>query len=301
MALAAIGVVALATQGQGFDVVVASALAAVAVLVGAAVIAAPWVVRLWQGLRHEQTERIRATERADIAAHLHDSVLQTLALIQRRADDQQTVVRLARSQERELRDWLYAGQQRSADSLASAVTAAAHEVEDLHGVPIELVVSGDRQLDPGGEALVKAAREAMLNAVRHGQAPVSVYVEVGPSGVEAFVRDHGPGFELDDIADDRHGVRESILGRMRRHGGSARIRRLDNGTEVELTLPPLPAGSEPAGTSSASAETGDPDGSGQTGGPAGSAPQTGASQAAVPEATQEQAVPTRARTTEGAR
>ena len=235
--LATVGVVALATQGQGFDVVLTSALAAVAVLVGATVIALPWVVRMWQGLQAEQTERIRATERADIAAHLHDSVLQTLALVQRRADDPATVIRLARSQERELREWLYADQNRSTDSLASAVTNVTHEVEDEHGIPIEVVVTGDRPMDDGGQALVKATREALLNAVRHGAAPVSVYVEVGPSGVEAFVRDHGPGFEMGDIADDRLGVRESILGRMRRHGGAAKIRRLESGTEIELTLP----------------------------------------------------------------
>ncbi len=241
VALATAGVVALATQGQGFDVVLTSALAAVAVLVGAAVIAAPWVVRMWQGLQSEQAERIRATERADIAAHLHDSVLQTLALVQRRADDPATVVRLARSQERELRAWLYGEERNTTDSLVSAVTAAAHEVEDEHATPIEVVATGDRPLDDGGRALVKAAREAMLNAVRHGAPPVSVYVEVGAQGVEAFVRDHGAGFDLGAIGDDRLGVRQSILGRMQRHGGAARIRRLEAGTEVELTLPPLAA------------------------------------------------------------
>jgi signal transduction histidine kinase/phage shock protein PspC (stress-responsive transcriptional regulator) len=240
--LATVGVVALATQGQGFDVVLTSALAAVAVLVGATVIALPWVVRMWQGLQAEQTERIRATERADIAAHLHDSVLQTLALVQRRADDPATVIRLARAQERELREWLYADENRSTDSLASAVTGVTHDVEDEHGIPIEVVVTGDRPMDDGGQALVKATREALLNAVRHGAAPVSVYVEVGLTGVEAFVRDHGPGFEMGEIGDDRLGVRESILGRMRRHGGAAKIRRLESGTEIELTLPPLAKG-----------------------------------------------------------
>ena len=238
--LTMVGVIALATQGQGFDAVWSTALAAFAVLVGATVIAAPWVVRMWHGLQHEQTERIRATERADIAAHLHDSVLQTLALIQRRAEDPTTVVRLARLQERELRAWLYADPHTSKDSLATAVETVAHEVEDDHGVAIELVITGDRPLDPGGVALVKAAREAMLNAVRHGSPPVSTYVEVGPHGVEAFVRDHGEGFDLGDIGDDRLGVRESILGRMSRHGGSAKIRRLEHGTEIELSLPPLP-------------------------------------------------------------
>lgn len=259
--LATVGAVWLATQGQGIDTVLTSALAAVAVLAGAVVIAAPWVVRMWQGLQAEQTERIRATERADIAAHLHDSVLQTLALIQRRADDPATVVRLARSQERELREWLYAGPEGSEDTLATAIAAAAHDVEDGHGVAIELVVSGDRPIDPAAAALVQAAREAMLNAVRHGEPPVSVYVEAGPAGVDAFVRDHGPGFELGEIGEDRHGVRESILRRMARHGGAAKIRRLEDGTEVELTLPPPEsdsAATEPAPEPATAAEAGDP-------------------------------------------
>ena len=138
----------------------------------------------------------------------------------------------------------YIDQNRSIDSLASSVTTVAHEVEDEHGIPIEVVVTGDRPMDDGGQALVKATREALLNAVRHGAAPVSVYVEVGPSGVEAFVRDHGPGFEMTNIGDDRLGVRESILGRMRRHGGAARIRRLESGSEIELTLPPLTGADE---------------------------------------------------------
>jgi signal transduction histidine kinase len=117
------------------------------------------------------------------------------------------------------------------------VTEVAHEVEDLHGIPIELVVTGDRPLDVGGTALVQAVREALLNAVRHGAPPVSAYVEVGSAGVEAFVRDHGPGFDLAVVPQDRLGVRESILGRMSRHGGSAALRRLENGTEISVSLP----------------------------------------------------------------
>ena len=237
ISLASIGVVVLATQGRGLAGLWNVGIAAVAVLVGAVLIAAPWGVRLWGELRAEQAQRIRETERADIAAHLHDSVLQTLALIQRKSDDPAEVVRLARSQERELRGWLYAGPVGSQASLASAVTEVAHEVEDLHGVPIELVVTGDRTLDAGGTVLVRALREAMLNAVRHGAPPVSVYVEVGSELVEAFVRDHGPGFDLADVPQDRLGIRESILGRMSRHGGSARVRRLEHGTEVSISLP----------------------------------------------------------------
>jgi signal transduction histidine kinase len=237
IALATTGVVVLATQGRGLAGLWDVGIAAVAVLVGAALIAAPWGVRLWGDLRAEQTQRIRETERADIAAHLHDSVLQTLALIQRKAGDPAEVVRLARAQERELRGWLYAGPVGSQASLASAVTEVAHEVEDLHGIPIELVVTGDRSLDVGGSALVRALREALFNAVRHGAPPVSVYVEVGSEVVEAFVRDHGPGFDLAAVPQDRFGVRESILGRMSRHGGSAGVRRLEHGTEVSIALP----------------------------------------------------------------
>lgn len=235
--LATVGVVVLATQGQGLAGLWDVGIAAVAVLAGASLIAAPWGVRLWGDLRAEQAQRIRETERADLAAHLHDSVLQTLALIQRKAGDPAEVVRLARAQERELRGWLYAGPRGSQASLVSAVTEVAHEVEDLHGIPIELVVTGDRPLDSGGSALVRALREALLNAVRHGAPPVSAYVEVGTESVEAFVRDHGSGFDLDAVPQDRFGVRESILGRMSRHGGSAALRRLEQGTEVSLSLP----------------------------------------------------------------
>ena len=235
--LATVGVVFLATRGRGLAGLWDVGIAAVAVLAGAALIGAPWGVRLWSDLRAEQAQRIRETERADIAAHLHDSVLQTLALIQRKAQDPAEVTRLARAQERELRGWLYAGPRGSQASLASAVTEVAHEMEDLHGIPIELVVTGDRPLDVGGTALVQALREALLNAVRHGAAPVSAYVEVGSERVEAFVRDHGPGFDLAAMPADRFGVRESILGRMSRHGGSAAVRRLEHGTEVSLSLP----------------------------------------------------------------
>ncbi len=236
VAVAAFGLILLLSQGGGLTRLRDVAIAVLVVLVGAAILGAPFIARLFDSLRQEQAERIRATEKADIAAHLHDSVLQTLALIQRRADDPQAVQLLARAQERELRGWLYA-QDESADStLASAVTEAAHDVETLHGTPIDLVVTGDRPLDESGHALVRALREALANAVRHGAPPVSVYLEAGPREVEAFVRDHGTGFDLDDVPDDRLGVRESIIGRMARHGGEAEVRRRDDGTEVRLRM-----------------------------------------------------------------
>ncbi len=239
LALALTGILVIVTRGQSLTAVWDALLAAAAVLVGVLLVAAPWAVRLWQDFRREQVAAARATERADIAAHLHDSVLQTLALIQRQSSDAAAVTRLARAQERELRSWLYAGPQGSQESLAAAVTEVAHEVEDVHGVPVDLVVTGDRDFEQHGAALSRAMREALLNAVRHGRPPVTAYVEIGPSGVEAFVRDRGDGFDLDAVPEDRLGLRQSVLGRMERHGGSARVRRRDDGTEVELRLPPL--------------------------------------------------------------
>ena len=231
-----LGLVALLVRGTNITELWQVAGAVLAALVGVSVLCAPWILRLWTNLREEQTARIRATERADIAAHLHDSVLQTLALIQRQSADAATVARLARAQERQLRSYLYDEDSR-AGTLGAALTAAMGEVEDLQGVPVQLVVTGDRPMDQHLDALVKAVREATWNAVRHASPPVSAYVEVGPDAVEAFVRDHGSGFDLDAVPDDRAGVRESIIGRMERHGGTARIRRRADGTEVELRLP----------------------------------------------------------------
>lgn len=232
-----LGLLAFVTRGQSAGQVWDVALATLSILVGTALICVPFAVRLWSDFRREQDARVRETERADIAAHLHDGVLQTLALIQRGADDPAYVTQLARKQERELRGWLYGSNEDPSQTLAAAATAVAAEVEDLHGVPVDVVVTGDRGLDDGGRALVRAMREAMLNAVRHGSPPVSAYVEIGPTSVEAFVRDHGGGFDPDAVPADRLGVRESILGRMNRHGGTATVRRRDPGTEVILAMP----------------------------------------------------------------
>jgi len=217
-------------------------LAVIAVVVVLGVIFAPWVLRLVRSLTAERSERIRSQERAEVAAHLHDSVLQTLALVQR-SDDPQEVAALARRQERELRAWLSgrppAGQ---AARLAAALEAAAADVEERHGVPVEVVVVGDRNLDANAEAVVAATREAMTNAAKFGGgSPVDVYAESDDGQLHVFVRDRGPGFDPDALPADRRGVRESIVGRMRRHGGRAQITSSPaSGTEVELELPARP-------------------------------------------------------------
>ena len=210
----------------------------VAVVVVLGVIFAPWVVRLVRSLTQERAERIRSQERAEVAAHLHDSVLQTLAMVQR-SDDPTEVAALARRQERELRAWL-AGRPAPGQGgrLASALEAAAAEVEEQHGVPVEVVVVGERDLDAAHEAVVAAAREAMTNAAKFGGgSPVDVYAESSESRTQVFVRDRGPGFDPDAVPADRRGVRESIVGRMERHGGRARVTSgAGYGTEVELVL-----------------------------------------------------------------
>jgi len=218
--------------------------AALAVLVGITLLAGPYLVRMTQDLSEERLMRIRAQERAEIAAHVHDSVLHTLTLIQRNAENPGEVRRLARAQERDLRAWLYRPQGSGKDddepaTLAEAVKRNAAEVEDKHGVPIEVVVVGDCPLDERIGAQMQAAREAMVNAAKYGGdgGPVQVYAEVEGRTVFVSVRDRGPGFDLDAIPADRMGVRESIIGRMERNGGTARVRAVpDGGTEVELEM-----------------------------------------------------------------
>ncbi|PPK93151.1 signal transduction histidine kinase [Kineococcus xinjiangensis] len=226
-----------------------SLLAALAVLAGTALVLTPWAVRLWSELGEERAALAREQQRAEFAAHIHDSVLQTLALIQRRSGDAGEVARLARSQERDLRAWLYGSSGTDDGTVGTALRAVAAEVEDGHGATVDVVVVGDldeRRLDRRSSALVQACREALLNAARHGGGAVSVYAEAdGPGGLEVFVRDRGPGFDLEAVPGDRLGVRESILGRMQRAGGRADVRSAaGGGTEVVLRLPALPAEQE---------------------------------------------------------
>jgi signal transduction histidine kinase len=176
-----------------------------------------------------------------MAAHLHDSVLQTLALVQQRAEDPRAVAALARRQERELRAWLSRRTPPAGDAprLAAALEAVAGEVERDHGVAVDVVAVGDADLDERGRALVAAAREAVVNAAKFGAgSPVAVYAEALDGELQVFVRDRGPGFDPGALPADRRGVRESIVGRMARHGGRAEIHSAPGaGTEVELTMP----------------------------------------------------------------
>lgn len=206
---------------------------------GLSIILGPWILRLVRQAGEERRERIRSQERAEIAAHLHDSVLHTLALIER-ADVPPEIVSLARRQERDLRAWLNGRPPGDAAAdLRGAIDALASHVEQLHHVAVDAVVVGDAALDDRLQALVLACQEAAINAARHSGAPrVSVYVEVEDAEVVAFVRDQGRGFEPAAVPGDRRGIAESIVGRMQRHGGSASIHsRPGEGTEVQLTVP----------------------------------------------------------------
>jgi signal transduction histidine kinase/phage shock protein PspC (stress-responsive transcriptional regulator) len=215
-------------------------LAVVFVLGGMALLAAPWIQRLVRDLEAERSERVRTQERADMAAHLHDSVLQTLALIQQQSADPKAVSRLARAQERDLRAWLYHGQQRRGGSTVNAVVREfTADVEDEYGIAVEVVMVGDTAVTARLRPLLDAGREACVNAAKHsGCDAIDVYCEVSPDDVEIFVRDRGPGFDVEHLPDGRMGVSRSILGRMERHGGTAKIRSEPGyGTEVRLSMP----------------------------------------------------------------
>ncbi|GAA3061591.1 MULTISPECIES: PspC domain-containing protein [Actinomycetes] len=208
---------------------------AMMLLAGIALVIAPWLIRLYRTATTERARAAAEAERADIAAHLHDSVLQTLAMIQKQRHDPAAVERLARSQERQLRGWLYRQQEHESGTLKDQLTAAAAELEEMHDGTVEVVAVGESRRQDH-RVLVAAVREAIVNALKHA-GPASVYVESDAAQDAVFVRDRGPGFDLEGIEEDRLGVRESIIGRMRRAGGEARIRSNGRGTEVQLFMP----------------------------------------------------------------
>jgi signal transduction histidine kinase len=251
------GIAVFLARSVNLDQMQFALLAVLAALVGVAVLTVPFWLRLVRDLGDERTQRIRTEERAEIAAHLHDSVLQTLALIQKQAEAPREVQRLARGQERQLRGWLYgpsgygrgrpvegaqaggAGGTPAATSLSDAIARACGEVEDQFGVKIQPVVVGDCQLDERLTGLVYAAREATVNAAKHaGVDEVSVFAEVEPDTVTIAVRDRGKGFDPESVPEDRHGLADSIRGRMERNGGELRLRTAPGeGTEVQLRMP----------------------------------------------------------------
>jgi signal transduction histidine kinase len=255
------GIAVFLARSVNLDQAQFALLAVIAALGGVTVLTVPFWLRLVRDLGEERKERIRTEERAEIAAHLHDSVLQTLALIQKQAEAPREVLRLARGQERQLRGWLYGpagygrgtpgsvtpGAQSDALSvLSEAIARACGEVEDQFAIKVQQVVVGDCELDERLTGLIYAAREATVNAAKHaGVGEVSVYAEVEPDAVEIFVRDRGKGFDPAEVPTDRHGLADSIRGRMERNGGELRLRTgLGEGTEVHLRMPREPVTSK---------------------------------------------------------
>jgi|SRR4051812_27398099 signal transduction histidine kinase len=236
LALAAGGAVLLLQGGEPTGAVLAPGAIAGALLL----VAGPWLWRLALERDAERAARIRSEERSEMAARVHDSVLQTLALIQRHAQEPRRVASLARRQERELRGWLYEEQPLDDDeaSLFAALSTAAADVEELHGVRVELAHAGDGPVDAPARALVLAAREAMTNAAKFaGVEEIDVYLEATDDGISVFVRDRGAGFDRAAVPADRRGLAESIEQRLARAGGRATITSAPGqGTEVELTL-----------------------------------------------------------------
>ena len=238
--LVLVGVVALAATGIGVRSLLNVGAVALLLLVGVGLIAMPWIAGLYRELTVERQERVRSQTRAELATQVHDSVLQTLTLIRRHADDPQQVSRLARAEERHLRSWLYEPQGDPQMRLSAALSAAAARIETDYPATVELVCVGEVELDESGRALVAATTEAMVNAAKHARGAVSVYVEVDDGRVTVFVRDRGPGFDVAGVSPDRKGVSESMIGRMQRAGGTCAIRSDERGTEVTLALPVTP-------------------------------------------------------------
>ncbi len=232
-----LGIVVLLAHGAGVDETINAVLVVLVVGAGFALITGPIWVKMVRDLSVERRERIRAQERSELAAHLHDSVLQTLALIQRNADAPREVARLARGQERELRTLLY-GDRAATGMFASAVRAVAAEIEDSYAIHVDAVVVGDTTLDADLQALVQAAREAIVNAAKHaGVETVDVYAEVEEFEVLLYVRDRGRGFDPGAVPDDRQGLRGSVRERVERHGGTVRLRSAaGEGTEIEMRM-----------------------------------------------------------------
>ncbi|MGA9873487.1 MAG: PspC domain-containing protein [Rhodococcus sp. (in: high G+C Gram-positive bacteria)] len=243
-----------------------SLLAVIVTLVGAALLTVPVWLRMWRTLNAERSARIRNDEREEIASHLHDSVLQTLALIQKQSDQPQDVMRLARGQERELRKWLFEGGDTAHSSLAEALKTICGEVEDQHGVTVRPITVGDVQLSADDAesglprerftALLGATREALVNAAKHsGETHIDLFAETEPDKVTVFVRDRGTGFDEALVPIDRQGLAKSIRGRVERRGGEVSVRsQVGKGTEVQILMPRIGAADDAHATRHPSTE-----------------------------------------------
>ena len=235
--LVVVGLVALTATGLGLRSVLNVVAVAILLLVGIGLITMPWIAGLYRELTAERQERVRSQTRAELATQVHDSVLQTLTLIRKHAEDPDRVVRLARAEERHLRAWLYEPEGDPQVELSAALAQVAGKVEGEYPVTVEVVCVGDATLDHAGQALVAAAGEAVLNAAKHAGGTISVYAEADGEQLRVYVRDRGPGFDPHDIPADRRGIAESIRGRLDRVGGQSDIRSDDRGTEVTLRVP----------------------------------------------------------------
>jgi signal transduction histidine kinase len=243
VAIGAMGIVLL-VEGHTTIAALKPVGGAALVVAAAVIVFGPWWLSLVRDLIAERQARVRAEERAQMATHVHDSVLQTLALIQRSSDDPQNVVRLARAQERELRAWLFEGRppgviSEEANLLGEGVSLLQRQVEADHGIAVQVVVVGDCELDEALRALLDAAREATVNAAKwSGADQVSVFAEVEPDTVQIYVRDRGQGFDRAAVPQDRQGIAQSIEARVSRFGGDAVIRSAPGeGAEVQLRMP----------------------------------------------------------------
>jgi signal transduction histidine kinase len=245
-AILAAVILALVSGGTGIVVAITDAgpltepVSQVFVYAAGAFIAA-WVLatlrRSESAVIEAREELARSEERSRISAHLHDSVLQTLALIQKSSERAADVVGLARRQERELRSWLYGTSEDEGGGLAESLRRAAAEVEERYGVPIDVVAVGDIDRSEVVVPLIQAGREAMVNAAKHsGSASISAFAQVDDGAAAVFVRDRGSGFDRDSVEADRRGIVDSIEGRMRSIGGAAELRTGERGTEWKLEV-----------------------------------------------------------------
>ncbi|NLU81798.1 ATP-binding protein [Rhodococcus sp. HNM0569] len=262
-----LGVVILAQVDV--DALRSSLLAVVATLIGAGLLTVPLWLKLWRALESERAARIRTDEREEIASHLHDSVLQTLALIQKQSGDAHEVARLARGQERELRRWLFGGGDTDHTSLAEALRTIAGEVEDQHGVTVGVVTVGDVVLHEdmakeGFTAVLGAVRESLVNAAKHSETTESdLYMEAEPEQVSVFVRDRGVGFDPDAVPGGRQGLAKSIRGRVERRGGRVEVRSSHGkGTEIRIHMPRNGGAAQDVGETGDAGQAGESDESG---------------------------------------